>query len=122
MVQKKLAYMYISTQAEQNADLVILAVNTFQNDLQNENPFVRGLALRTLCSMRFILQSLFHNNYIIIKLILFFFPLIRLTDYVPYMLESLSHALIDSSAYVQKTALISCIKLFHLSPKHVLGR
>lgn len=52
LVQKKLAYMYISTQAEQNADLVILAVNTFQNDLQDENPFVRGLALRTLCSMR----------------------------------------------------------------------
>ncbi|PKY51514.1 Adaptor protein complex beta subunit [Rhizophagus irregularis] len=95
LVQKKLAYMYISTQAEQNADLVILAINTFQNDLQDENPFVRGLALRTLCSM-------------------------RLIDYVPYMLESLSHALIDSSAYVRKTALISCIKLFNLSPKHVL--
>ncbi|RIA85863.1 armadillo-type protein [Glomus cerebriforme] len=95
LVQKKLAYMYISTQAEQNSDLVILAVNTFRNDLQNENPFVRGLAL--LIS-----------------------PQIRFMDYVPYMVESLSHALIDSSAYVRKTALISCIKLFHLSPKHVL--
>ncbi|CAG8518232.1 1593_t:CDS:10 [Funneliformis mosseae] len=95
LVQKKLAYMYISVQAEKNVDLVILAVNTFQNDLQNENPFVRGLALRTLCSM-------------------------RLTDYVPYMLKSLSHALIDSSAYVRKTALISCVKLFHLAPKEVL--
>ena len=52
LVQKKLAYMYISIQAEQNADLVILAVNTFQNDLRDENPVVRGLALRTLCSMR----------------------------------------------------------------------
>ncbi|GBC04221.1 hypothetical protein RclHR1_05580006 [Rhizophagus clarus] len=77
LVQKKLAYMYISTQAEQNSDLVILAVNTFQNDLRDENPFVRGLALRTLCSM-------------------------RLIDYVPYMIESLNHALIDSSAYVDE--------------------
>ena len=67
------------------------------------------------------MQSLFRTDYIIIKIDLVFF-LIRLTDYVPYMLESLSHALVDPSAYVQKTALVSCIKLFHLSPKHVLGR
>ncbi|CAG8599858.1 12610_t:CDS:10, partial [Acaulospora morrowiae] len=95
LVQKKLAYMYIATQAERNADLVILAINTFQKDLQDENPFVRGLALRTLCSM-------------------------RLSDYVNYMLESLSHALGDSSPYVRKTALISVIRVFHLSPKHVM--
>ncbi|CAG8578273.1 1918_t:CDS:10, partial [Dentiscutata heterogama] len=95
LVLKKLAYIYISTQAEQNADLVILAINTFQKDLHDENLFVRGLALRTLCSM-------------------------RLSEYVPYMLESLNSALKDSSAYVRKTALISCIKVFHLSPKHVL--
>ncbi|CAG8472569.1 10611_t:CDS:10 [Cetraspora pellucida] len=95
LVLKKLAYIYISTQAEQNAELVILAINTFQKDLHDENSFVRGLALRTLCSM-------------------------RLSEYVPYMLESLNYALTDSSAYVRKTALISCIKVFHLSPKHVL--
>ncbi|CAG8680384.1 28568_t:CDS:10 [Dentiscutata erythropus] len=95
LVLKKLAYIYISTQAEQNADLVILAINTFQKDLHDENLFVRGLALRTLCSM-------------------------RLSEYVPYMLESLNSALKDSSAYVRKTALISCIKVFHLSPEHVL--
>ncbi|KAF0487825.1 Adaptor protein complex beta subunit [Gigaspora margarita] len=64
-------------------------------DLHDENLVVRGLALRTLCSM-------------------------RLSEYVPYMLESLNSALKDSSAYVRKTALISCIKVFHLSPKHVL--
>ncbi|CAG8609055.1 4204_t:CDS:10, partial [Diversispora eburnea] len=81
--------------AERNADLVILAVNTFQKDLQDENPLVRGLALRTLCSM-------------------------RISDYVSYMLESLIHALGDSSSYVRKTALTSAIKVFYLSPKHVL--
>ncbi|RHZ48518.1 hypothetical protein Glove_547g4 [Diversispora epigaea] len=95
LVQKKLSYMYIATQAERNADLVILAVNTFQKDLQDENPLVRGLALRTLCSM-------------------------RLSDYVSYMLESLIHALGDTSSYVRKTALTSAIKVFYLSPKHVL--
>ncbi|CAG8594324.1 2257_t:CDS:2, partial [Scutellospora calospora] len=82
---------------KKNADLIILAINTFQKDLHDENFFVRGLALRTLCSM-------------------------RLSEYVPYMLESLSYTLTDSSAYVRKTALISCIKVFHLSPNHVLGR
>ncbi|CAG8500098.1 10031_t:CDS:2 [Acaulospora colombiana] len=97
LAQKKLAYMYIATQAERNAELVILAVNTFQKDLQDENPLVRGLALRTLCSM-------------------------RLADYVKYMLESLSRALGDSSPYVRKTALTSLIKVFHLSPEHVMGK
>ncbi|CAG8564412.1 1351_t:CDS:10, partial [Gigaspora rosea] len=82
---KKTGLYIISTQAEQNADLVILAINTFQKDLHDENLFVRGLS-----------------------------------EYVPYMLESLNSALKDSSAYVRKTALISCIKVFHLSPKHVL--
>ncbi|CAJ0749742.1 13611_t:CDS:2 [Entrophospora sp. SA101] len=95
LVLKKLSYIYISTQAEKNSDLAILAINTFQKDLQDDNFLVRGLALRTLCSL-------------------------RILDYLPYMMDSITSSLSDINPYVRKTAAMSCIKLFRFSPKHLL--
>lgn len=52
MVQKKLVYLFLCTYAETNTELALLAINTLQKDCRDENPVVRGLALRALCSLR----------------------------------------------------------------------
>lgn len=53
VVQKKLVYLYLSNYSQSNSDLALLTVNTLQKDCQDRNPMVRGLALRSMCSLRF---------------------------------------------------------------------
>jgi len=36
-------------------------------------------------------------------------------------MKPLQNGLIDPSPYVRKTAVVGCLKLFHLSPKRVRG-
>ena len=52
LVQKKLVYLYLSNYAEANSEVALLTVNTLQKDCQDRNPVVRGLALRSMCSLR----------------------------------------------------------------------
>jgi AP-4 complex subunit beta-1 len=52
LVIKKMVYLYMCTYAQSNPDLAIMCVNTLQRDCGNEDPMVRGLALRSLCSLR----------------------------------------------------------------------
>jgi AP-4 complex subunit beta-1 len=59
-------------------------------DLKTTNHKIRGLALRSLCSLKF--------------------------DGVhEYMQNALAESLNDSDPYVKKTAIIGCVKFFHLS-------
>ena len=54
VVMKKMIYLYLINYAEQNQELAILAINTFLMDCnQTMNHKIRGLALRSLCSLRF---------------------------------------------------------------------
>lgn len=53
IISKKMIYFYISTYAEQNPDSAIMAINTFLKDCKHKDPKIRGLALRNLCSLRF---------------------------------------------------------------------
>ena len=53
LVQKKLVYLYLSNYAEANSEVALLTVNTLQKDCQDRNPVVRGLALRSMCSLRY---------------------------------------------------------------------
>lgn len=52
VVMKKMIFLYLINYAEQNQELVILAINTFLMDLKQSNHKIRGLALRSLCSLR----------------------------------------------------------------------
>ena len=52
VVQKKLVYLYLSNYAQTNSEVALLTVNTIQKDCQDRNPVVRGLALRSMCSLR----------------------------------------------------------------------
>lgn len=49
---KKMLYHYITHYAQANADLALLTVNTLQKDCREEDPVIRGLALRSMASMR----------------------------------------------------------------------
>eukprot|EP00951_Prasinocladus_malaysianus_P033388 scaffold330241_cov46-Prasinocladus_malaysianus.AAC.1 len=52
LVLKKMLYQYIQTYASHHPDNVLLTINTLQKDCQDMDPKLRGLALRTLCSLR----------------------------------------------------------------------
>eukprot|EP00743_Colponemidia_sp_Colp-15_P002288 GILK01002479.1.p1 GENE.GILK01002479.1~~GILK01002479.1.p1 ORF type:complete len:794 (-),score=148.65 GILK01002479.1:161-2542(-) len=96
LVQKKMVYLYLVNYADSNPELAILAINTLQKDCLDEDPMVRGLALRSLCSL-------------------------RLSNIVEYLMPAITRALADRSAYVRKTAVVGCIKLFHIAPQAVKG-
>ena len=52
MATKKMLYHYLTHYAQAKADLALLTVNTLQKDCRDEDPVVRGLAVRSMASMR----------------------------------------------------------------------
>ncbi|KAK9470964.1 adaptin N terminal region-domain-containing protein [Dipodascopsis tothii] len=93
--QKKLVYLYLMNYAKSHPDLCILAVNTFVQDSEDNNPLVRALAIRTM-------------------------GCIRVDKIIDYMEEPLRKTLKDESPYVRKTAAICVAKLYDLNPTLVL--
>eukprot|EP00002_Diphylleia_rotans_P039243 TRINITY_DN9063_c0_g1_i1.p1 TRINITY_DN9063_c0_g1~~TRINITY_DN9063_c0_g1_i1.p1 ORF type:complete len:778 (+),score=200.35 TRINITY_DN9063_c0_g1_i1:72-2405(+) len=91
LVQKKMIYLYLCNYAESNPDLALLAINTLQKDCRDENPMVRALALRSICSL-------------------------RLPNILEYIVEVVRKGLNDPSGYVRKTAVLGVAKLHQLSP------
>ena len=92
IVQKKMIYFYLTIQSESNAEQAILSINTLQKDCKDESPLVRGLAMRSLASLR----------------------LSQLTEYLVPMLKV---CLVDTSPYVRKTAILATMKLFRIAPE-----
>ena len=89
LVVKKMVYLFLCNYATSHPDLAQMCTNTLQKDCGNEDPMVRGLALRALCSL-------------------------RLPQMVEYISEPLRKSLTDSHAYVRKTAVMGILKLWHL--------
>eukprot|EP00754_Rhynchopus_humris_P021447 Rhum_TRINITY_DN14746_c24_g1::Rhum_TRINITY_DN14746_c24_g1_i1::g.115292::m.115292 len=89
LVQKKMVYLYLCSHAETNPDLALLAINTLQRDCADENPLVRGLALRSISSL-------------------------RIPQVVEYVVPLLKVALDDKIPYVRKTAVIASCKLWKM--------
>jgi AP-4 complex subunit beta-1 len=87
-VMKKMIYFYLTTYAEDNPDLSIMAINTFKKDCKHTSANIRGLALRNLCSF-------------------------RSSDYVNSVLPTLRELIIDYDAYVKKTAIAGILKVFY---------
>ena len=52
MVLKKMLYLYITHYATHAPDLALMTINQLQKDCIDKDPHVRGLALRSLCSLR----------------------------------------------------------------------
>jgi len=94
LVQKKMVYLYLVNYADSNPELAILPVNTLQKDCQDDDPMIRGLALRSLCSL-------------------------SLPTMVEYMQPAALRALDDVNGYVRKTAVMSAVKIYHINPMAV---
>ncbi|TMW59989.1 hypothetical protein Poli38472_000031 [Pythium oligandrum] len=92
LITKKMVYLYLTNYAQKNSELAIMCINTLLNDCRNEDPMVRGLALRSLCSL-------------------------RLDSILEYIHDPLQQSLTDTSAYVRKTGVIGILKVFSLNPE-----
>uniref|UniRef100_A0AC35FXM3 AP-3 complex subunit beta n=1 Tax=Panagrolaimus sp. PS1159 TaxID=55785 RepID=A0AC35FXM3_9BILA len=87
---KKLVYVYLVRYAEEQQDLALLSVSTFQKALQDPNQLIRASALRVLSSIRV--------------------PMITTV-----MLLALKASVRDMSAYVRKVAAHAIPKLYSLN-------
>uniref|UniRef100_K3WB21 AP complex subunit beta n=1 Tax=Globisporangium ultimum (strain ATCC 200006 / CBS 805.95 / DAOM BR144) TaxID=431595 RepID=K3WB21_GLOUD len=101
LISKKMVYLYLTNYANKNSELAIMCINTLLNDWydltifcvnRNEDPMVRGLALRSLCSL-------------------------RLDSILEYIHDPLQQSLTDTSAYVRKTGVIGILKVYSLNPE-----
>uniref|UniRef100_A0A131YK87 AP-3 complex subunit beta n=1 Tax=Rhipicephalus appendiculatus TaxID=34631 RepID=A0A131YK87_RHIAP len=88
---KKLVYVYLVRYAEEQQDLALLSISTFQRALRDPNQLIRASALRVLSSIRV--------------------PVI-----VPIMMLAIKDAVSDMSPYVRKTAAHAIPKLYRLDP------
>lgn len=85
-------YQYLINYAEKNSDLVIMAINAFLMDCKSGNGKTRGLALRSLWSLKF-------------------------DGVADYTQTPISQGLDDIDPYVKKTAIIGWIKMYRNSRK-----
>ncbi|KAK4787411.1 hypothetical protein SAY86_011244 [Trapa natans] len=90
VVLKKMCYLYVGNYAKVNPDLALLTINFLQRDCKDEDPMIRGLALRSLSSL-------------------------RVPNLVEYLVGPLGSGLKDSNSYVRMVAVIGVLKLYHIS-------
>uniref|UniRef100_A0A6Q2Z0K2 AP-3 complex subunit beta n=1 Tax=Esox lucius TaxID=8010 RepID=A0A6Q2Z0K2_ESOLU len=88
---KKLVYVYLVRYAEEQQDLALLSISTFQRALKDPNQLIRASALRVLSSIRV--------------------PII-----IPIMMLAIKEAASDMSPYVRKTSAHAIQKLYSLDP------
>lgn len=91
LVIKKMVYLYVTHYAAENPGLAILGINTLCKDAIDADPMVRGLAIRSLTSL-------------------------RLPTVVEYVMEPVRKGLRDHSPYVRKAAVMGVLKIHHLDP------
>ncbi|RNF05941.1 putative beta-adaptin [Trypanosoma rangeli] len=91
IVSKKLIYFYLISRSENNAELALLSINTLTKECGDESPLVRGLALRSLASLR------------LPKLFVFLIPVVK-------------KGFSDVSPHVRKTACLCALRVFRISP------
>ncbi|CAF1505859.1 unnamed protein product, partial [Rotaria sordida] len=89
---KKLVYVYLMRYAEEQQDLALLSIATFQRALKDPNQLIRASALRVLSS-------------------------IRVPTIVTIMMLAIRDAVSDMSPYVRKTAANAIAKLYALDPE-----
>lgn len=93
MELKKLIYLYIINYAKQHSELAILATNTFRKDaVDKKNPFMRGLAVRTMGCL-------------------------RVKEIIEYLIQPLKEALNDEDPYIRKTGVLCVAKLYDSHPE-----
>ncbi|KAK9817308.1 hypothetical protein WJX72_012438 [[Myrmecia] bisecta] len=87
IVLKKMLYLYLSTYAQSNPDLTLLTINLLTKDCKDQDPTIRGLALRSLCSL-------------------------RVPNLVEYIVSPISQGLRDGHPYMRRTAVMGVLKVY----------
>lgn len=113
VVLKKMLYLFICTYAQSNPDLTLLTINLLNKDCKDQDPTIRGLALRSLCSLR--VANLI--EYIVSE------PDMHASKEdaiskrcTPWLLQvsPVSLALQDRNPYVRRTAVLGVLKIYNL--------
>ncbi|KAG0560601.1 hypothetical protein M758_10G187600 [Ceratodon purpureus] len=91
LVLKKMCYLYVGNYARGHPDLALLTINFLQKDCHDDDPMIRGLALRSLCSL-------------------------RVKNLVEYLIGPLRSGLKDANGYVRTVAAMGVLKLYHIAP------
>ncbi|KAG6812288.1 hypothetical protein H0H92_003597 [Tricholoma furcatifolium] len=91
---RKLVYIYLLRYAEQEPDLALLSINTFQKDLTDSNPLIRAMALRVLGGIKV--------------------PMIG-----SLVVLAIKKCAADISPYVRKGAALAIPKCFELDNSHL---
>lgn len=91
---KKLVYLYLVNYSTTEPEQAIMAVNTFVQDSEHNNPLIRALAVRTMCR-------------------------INLESVAEHMIQPLKKCLKDEDPYVRKTAAFGVSKLYDVLPEAV---
>ena len=89
---KKMLYHYIgvySDKSKESEELAMMTINTLQKDTKHEDPTIRGLAIRSMTSLRS--KSL-----------------------VEYSIECVKEGLKDAHPYARKAACLGCLKVYRL--------
>jgi AP-4 complex subunit beta-1 len=94
VVVKKMVYLYLSTQAHKEPEMAIMCINSLRRECENEDPMVRGLALRSLCNL-------------------------RMPSILEYVEDPLNKGLSDLSSYVRRVAVMGILKVNQISPEHI---
>lgn len=88
---RKLVYIIVLRYAPSHPDIALLSINSFQRDLTDPNPLIRGMSLRTLSSVRLKILS-------------------------PIVLLAAGKAARDSHPYVRKIGVLALPKCFRMEP------
>ena len=88
---RKLVYIVVLRYAPSHPDLALLSINSFQRDLSDPSPLIRGMALRALSG-------------------------IRLRTVAAIVLMAVARAARDSHPYVRKIAALALPKCYRLDP------
>eukprot|EP00897_Mesotaenium_endlicherianum_P009523 jgi/Mesen1/859/ME000114S10944 len=92
LVLKKMCYLYVCNYAVVNPELALLTINFLQKDCRDDDPMIRGLALRSLCAL-------------------------RVKNLVEYLVDPLRQGLKDNSSYVRTVAAMGVLKLYTIAPQ-----
>jgi AP-3 complex subunit beta len=92
---RKLVYIYLLRYAEQEQDLALLSINTFQKDLNDTNQLIRAMALRVMSGF-------------------------RVSVITTIILLAVKKCVRDMSPYVRKTAAHAISKIYRFVPGRLL--
>lgn len=90
IISKKMIYFYLTTYCELNEDIAMMALNTFLKDCASIDGKIRGLALRTLCSL-------------------------KISSALEYIQQQVMLMLEDRDSYVRKIAVMGLLRLYYIN-------